>query len=86
MPSAATSRRGFALNCRFAVNGIQNASRLFGTAVVVAESSVSYMGTGSDRGLGSGWYTTSSEAAKLTRPALRQKAKASASPGAFTAF
>src|ERR1700730_5604592 len=27
MPSARASRRGFALNCRFAVNGIQNASR-----------------------------------------------------------
>src|SRR6266404_3641142 len=26
MPSARTSRRGWALNCRFAVNGIQNAS------------------------------------------------------------
>src|ERR1700733_4425604 len=27
MPSARTSNRGFDLNCRFAVNGIQNASR-----------------------------------------------------------
>src|ERR1700737_2267471 len=27
MPSARASKRGFALNCRFAVNGIQNASR-----------------------------------------------------------
>src|SRR6267378_8480838 len=27
MPSARASRRGFALNCRLAVNGIQNASR-----------------------------------------------------------
>src|SRR6266851_6313286 len=27
MPSARASRRGFALNCRFAVNGIQKASR-----------------------------------------------------------
>src|SRR5690606_8441682 len=32
MFSAPTSSRGFSLNCRFAVNGIQNASRLFGEA------------------------------------------------------
>src|SRR5918997_3176036 len=32
MPSAATNRRGVFLNCRFAVNGIQKASRLLVTA------------------------------------------------------
>src|SRR5579859_4102152 len=32
MSLAATSRRGAALNCRFAVNGIQKASRSFGIA------------------------------------------------------
>src|SRR4029450_9424132 len=30
MPSAPTNRRGLDLNCRFAVNGIQKDSRLFG--------------------------------------------------------
>ena len=30
MPSALTKRRGADLNCRFAVNGIQYASRLLG--------------------------------------------------------
>jgi hypothetical protein len=32
MSLAATRRRGLPLNCRFAVNGIQKASRLFGDA------------------------------------------------------
>ena len=32
-PWRSTSRRGLALNCRFAVNGIQYGSRLFGTVV-----------------------------------------------------
>ena len=35
MPSAATKRRGAFLNCRFAVNGIQKASRLLAERFVV---------------------------------------------------
>src|SRR5512135_269195 len=34
MPSAATKRRGAFLNWRFAVNGIQKASRVFGSVTV----------------------------------------------------
>jgi hypothetical protein len=36
MPSASTSMRGALLNCRFAVNGIQKASRLLGAGCGLA--------------------------------------------------
>src|SRR6478752_960350 len=81
MSLAATRRRGWLLNCRFAVNGIQKASRLFGTPGS-GESSVSYM---------SGSWNGSREAADLsTRAAddgrralvaVQQKARLASPPG-----